>query len=103
MARVPLRSVALARSGDKGAHANVGLWVHDEELYDLLRRELTAGRVAAHFAALEPSSVERFELPEILGFNFLLRDVLGGGGAAGSMRTDAQAKTYSTALLLLEV
>jgi pimeloyl-ACP methyl ester carboxylesterase len=103
VATVELRHVALARSGDKGAHANVGVWVQDPQLYAVLQRELTADRVAAHFAALAPSAVQRYELANILGFNFVLRDVLGAGGAAGSLRTDAQAKTYSQAILRMVV
>jgi hypothetical protein len=101
--RRPLRDIALARSGDKGAHANVGVWVHDKTVYDALRSELTAARVAAHFAAMRPEDVERYELPNLLAFNFVLLGVLGPGGAAGSLRTDAQAKTYAAGLLTMEV
>jgi hypothetical protein len=101
--RRPLRDVALARSGDKGEDANVGVWTHDPAVYDALRTELTAERVAAHFAAMAPRSVERYELPGILGFNFVLRGVLGRGGAAAGLRTDAQAKTYAAGMLRIEV
>jgi hypothetical protein len=101
--RRPLRDIALARSGDKGEHANVGVWVHDPAVYDVLRRELTAARVAEHFAAMEPDGVDRYELPNVLAFNFVLRGVLGRGGAAASLRGDAQAKTYAAGLLLMEV
>jgi hypothetical protein len=59
--------------------------------------------VAAHFAALHPRAVERYELPNLLACNFLLLDVLGIGGASGSLRTDAQAKTYAAGLLRIEV
>jgi hypothetical protein len=98
-----LRDVALARSGDKGAHANVGVWVHDAAVYDSLRQQLTPERVAAHFAAMHPEMVDRYELPNILAFNFVLRGVLGAGGAAAGLRTDAQAKTYAAGMLLIEV
>jgi hypothetical protein len=98
-----LRDVAWARSGDKGEHANVGVWTHDPAVYDALRADLTAERVAAHFAALRPLSVERYELPNILAFNFVLRGVLGRGGAAAGLRTDAQAKTFASGLLRIEV
>jgi hypothetical protein len=101
--RRALRDVALARSGDKGEHANIGVWTHDPEVYEALRGQLTAERVAVHFAALGPTRVDRYELPNILGFNFVLRGVLGAGGAAAGLRTDAQAKTYAAGLLLMEV
>ena len=98
-----LGDIALARSGDKGAHANIGVWTRRAEAFEFLRRELTADRVAQHFHALAPHAVERYELPNINAFNFLLRGVLGRAGAAGSLRTDAQAKTYAQGLLLLEL
>lgn len=101
--RVPLRRIALARSGDKGAHANIGVWTRSDELYDVLVAQVTAERVAGHFAALAPRAVERYELANLRACNFVLLDVLGAGGASAGMRTDAQAKTYSQALLLLEV
>jgi hypothetical protein len=98
-----LGDIALARSGDKGAHANVGVWTRSADAFEFLRRELTADRVAHHFRAFAPQAVERYELANIYAFNFVLRGVLGSAGAAGSVRTDAQAKTYAQGLLLLEL
>ena len=98
-----LRDVALARSGDKGAHANIGVWTRDAVAYDGLRVQLTSERVAVHFAAMQPEGVDRYELPNLLAFNFVLRGVLGRGGAAGSLRSDAQAKTYAAGILSMEV
>jgi hypothetical protein len=69
----------------------------------VLRRELTAQRVAAHFAAMGPTAVDRHELPNIYGFNFVLHGVLGTGGASASLRTDAQAKTYAAGMLLMQI
>ena len=96
-----LRFLAHARSGDKGNTANVGLIALEPEYYDLLLREVTAARVARHFKGMV-SSVERFELPNLGALNFLLHDALDGGGTI-SLKTDAQGKVYSTALLRLEV
>jgi hypothetical protein len=96
-----LRFLAHARSGDKGNTANVGLIALEPEYYDLLAREVTAARVARHFKGMV-SSVERFELPNLRALNFLLHDALDGGGTI-SLKTDAQGKVYSTALLRLEV
>jgi hypothetical protein len=100
---VPLRHVALARSGDKGAHANVGVWTTDAAIYEQLRTRLTAEVVADHFAVFGPRSVDRYEVPNLLALNFVLRGVLGVGGAAASLRTDGQAKTYAQVMLALEV
>ena len=96
-----LRWLAHARSGDKGNTANVGLIALDPELYPLLAREVTAARVLRHFRGMV-SRVERFELPNLGALNFLLHDALDGGGTI-SLKTDAQGKVYSTALLRLEI
>ena len=98
---VQLRWIAHARSGDKGDTANVGLIALDPEYYPILQREVTVARVARHFKGMV-SGVERFELPNLNALNFLLHGALGGGGTI-SLKTDAQGKVYSTALLRLEI
>lgn len=99
---VPLVRLAHARSGDKGDTANVGLIALRPEYYDLLRREVTVARVTRHFRGIIRGPVERFELPNLNALNFLLHGALGGGGTL-SLKTDAQGKVYSTALLRLEI
>ena len=99
--KVQLRWLAHARSGDKGNTANVGLIALEPELYPILAREVTAARVARHFKGMV-SGVERLELPNLNALNFLLHDALDGGGTI-SLKTDAQGKVYSTALLRMEV
>src|SRR5829696_4094361 len=100
--RVQLTKLAHARSGDKGDTANVGLIALRDEFYPILVREVTAERVKAHFKGICRGEVERFELPNIGALNFLLYESLGGGGTV-SLMTDAQGKTFSTALLRMEV
>lgn len=103
MARtVQLGDIAMARSGDKGADANVGIWVATDAHYDLLRGSLTTDVVKAHFAEVCAGDVIRYELPRLRALNFVLRDAL-DGGASASLRTDAQGKTFGNALLLLEL
>jgi hypothetical protein len=97
-----LLDIAHARSGDKGDTANVGVIVNRKELYQLLVREVTAERVAEHFTGMITGEVERFELPNLGALNFLLHGALGGGGTV-SLKTDAQGKVYSTALLRMEL
>ncbi len=99
---VELREVAHARSGDKGDTANVGLIARRAADYPLLRREVTARRVARHFAGLIRGPVERFELPNLRALNFLLHGALDGGGTI-SLKTDAQGKVFSTALLRMKI
>lgn len=97
-----LIEIAHARSGDKGDTANVGLIAREARYYPLLAREVTAERVAAHFRGMITGGVERFELPNLHALNFLLHGALGGGGTI-SLKTDAQGKTLSTALLRMEI
>ena len=100
--KVRLATIAHARSGDNGDASSVGLIAATTELYEVLRREVTAERVKAHFAEVCRGEVERFEVPNLLALNFLLHDSLGGGGTA-SLLTDAQGKTHGQGLLEMEV
>ena len=98
---IQLRYLAHARSGDKGDTANVGLIALDPEYFPILVREVTTARVARHFKGMV-TEVERFELPNLNALNFLLHGALDGGGTI-SLKTDAQGKVYSTALLRMEI
>ena len=100
--RVRLDRVAHARSGDKGDASNVGLIADSPELFELLREQATAERVKEHFREICRGPVERFEVPNLRAFNFLLHDSLGGGGTE-SLKTDAQGKTHAQGLLQMEV
>lgn len=99
---IRLTKLAHARSGDKGDTANVGLIALREDYYPILVREITAERVKQHFEGICQGAVERFELPNLQALNFLLHESLGGGGTL-SLMTDAQGKTFSTALLRMEI
>ena len=100
--KVQLVKLAHARSGDKGDTANVGLIALKDEIYPILVREVTVERVKEHFKGICLGEVERFELPNLGALNFLLHESLGGGGTL-SLMTDAQGKTFSTALLRMEI
>lgn len=102
MKKIMLRDIAHARSGDKGDTANVGLIAIDPKDYELLKKHVTAERVKKHFAGICLGEVERFELPNLGALNFLLHNSLGGGGTL-SLKTDAQGKTYGSALLRMEI
>ena len=99
---VRLLDIAHARSGDKGDTANIGLIALRPEWYPILVRHVTRQRVAQHFGAQINGGVERFELPNLGALNFLLHGALDGGGTF-SLKTDAQGKVYSTALLRLVI
>lgn len=102
MARVKLIEIAHARSGDKGDTSNVGIIAYKPEYYPILVEQVTAARVKEHFKGICFGEVERFEIPNLHALNFLLHKSLDGGGTI-SLRTDAQGKTYSTAMLRMEI
>ncbi len=100
--KVRLLDIAHARSGDKGDTANVGLLALRPEWYAVLDRHVTRDRVAEHFSGVIEGPVERYELPNLNALNFLLHGALGGGGTL-SLKTDAQGKVFSTALLRMVI
>ena len=98
----PLSRIAHARSGDKGDTANVGVIVFEDRHYPVLLREVTAERVKSFFGDMVQGEVTRYALPNLGALNFLMQRALDGGGTL-SLRTDAQGKTYSAALLRMEI
>jgi len=87
--RLPLGTIAGARSGDKGGDANLGVWVRTDEAYAWLSSELTVARLKELLP--EAGEVVRYELPNLRALNFVLRGLL-GDGVASSTRFDPQAK-----------
>jgi hypothetical protein len=100
--KVVLSRLCLARSGDKGDTANVGVIARTPEIYAWMVRELTADWVKERFGGTCRGRVERHEVPNLLALNFLLHESLGGGGTL-SLLLDAQGKTYAQYLLAAEV
>ena len=99
---VPLRDLCGYRSGDKGNLINVALFAYSPEVYDLIRAEVTADRIAAHMAPLVRGDVLRYEVPNVLALNFVMHEALGGGGPR-SLRADNLGKTYGGHLVRLEI
>ena len=100
--KVRLVDIAHARSGDKGDTANVGLIALKPEWYAVLDRYVTLDRVRDHFSGVIDGPVQRYELPNLKALNFLLHGALDGGGTL-SLKTDAQGKVFSTALLRMVI
>ena len=100
--KVRLVDIAHARSGDKGDTANVGVIALEPRWYEVLEEFVTRNRVADHFRGMIEGPVDRFELPNLKALNFLLHGVLDGGGTL-SLKTDAQGKVFSTALLRMVI
>ncbi|HET9425481.1 MAG TPA: hypothetical protein VFO55_08925 [Gemmatimonadaceae bacterium] len=100
--KIQLVDIAHARSGDKGDTANVGLIALDPRWYPILVEHVTRDAVTTHFKGMIDGPVERFELPNLNALNFLLHGALDGGGTL-SLKTDAQGKVFSTALLRMMI
>lgn len=102
MVKVPLVALAWGRSGDKGDKANIGIIARRQEylpyIYAALTETVVRKRFAHFLSNTGRGSVERYLLPASNAINFLLHDVLGGGGVA-SIRNDAQGKGYAQLLL----
>ena len=99
---VPLVALAYGRSGDKGDNANIGIFARRPEYEPILDAEVTEEAVAKYFAHRIQGKVTRWRLPGIHGFNFLLRQALGGGGMA-SLKADPLAKAFAQMLLDMPV
>jgi hypothetical protein len=97
-----LRRIAHSRTGDKGTTINISLIAFDVRHYELLRRQVTADRVKAHFADLFGGDVVRYELPTIGALNFVLHGRL-GGGVTHTLALDVHGKSLSSALLEMEI
>jgi hypothetical protein len=100
--KVRLLDIAHARSGDKGDTANVGVIALQPQWYEVLEQFVTQDRVADHFRGMIEGDVDRYELPNLNALNFLLHGALDGGGTL-SLKTDAQGKVFSTALLRMVI
>ena len=99
LVEVPLEQLAWARSGDKGDKANIGVMARKSDFFPWIVAILTESYVASRFSHFMASSeIDRFVLPGLPALNFVLHNVLGGGGIA-SLRNDPQAKGFAQILL----
>jgi hypothetical protein len=97
-----LRSVAHSRSGDKGTIVNISLIAFHEQDYAKLVRDATAEAVERHFRDVISGPVRRYELPSLGALNFVLHGVI-GGGVTRTPALDVHGKSFSSALLEMEI
>lgn len=102
MKTIPLYQLAHARTGDKGDRSNISVIAYRAEDFELLAKQVTEDRVAAHFAYRKPSRVTRYVLPRLAAMNFVLDGVL-DGGVNDALNLDMHGKTLSFHLLTLPI
>ena len=99
---LPLYRLAHARTGDKGNRSNISVIAYKSEDFSLLQKELTEEKVKNHFGFRNPTAVRRYELPNLMAFNFVIDDVL-DGGVNLSLNLDSHGKSLSYWLLAMEI
>lgn len=97
-----LKDIAHARCGDKGDISNICLFAREHKYYEVIRKTVTAEKVKEHFKGIVNGEVERYELPQLDGFNFVMYHAL-EGGATRSLRLDTLGKSMAAALLRIEI
>ena len=102
MMQVRLGEIAYARSGDKGSGATLGIIAYTPTGYEVLRDALTASAMETYFKPMGAVGVKRYEVPNLHALNFVLPEVLAGGGSR-SLRLDAQGKAVGQVALEMTV
>ncbi|QOV12917.1 AtuA-related protein [Viridibacillus arvi] len=102
MSKVKLRDIAQCRSGDKGNASDLSLFAPNEEVYEILKQQVTAEKVKKHFTGLVKGEVYRYEVPNVFALKFLCKEAL-GGGAPSSLRLDNLGKCFGSNLLRMEI
>ena len=100
--KIQLHAIAHARAGDKGNRANISLFPYDPKHYAAIAAQITEAVVLDLFRHRGATSVRRYDLPNLCGFNFVVDDAL-EGGVNGALNLDGHGKTHSFRLLALEI
>ena len=100
--KIRLMDIACTRSGDKGDSSNIGVVFEYNDVYNWAVDNITADVVKKYLNGIAKAAVIRYELPNLLALNFIIKESLEGGGS-DSLLHDAQGKTHGQLLLLLEL
>ena len=102
MAKIYLKELAHARSGDKGDTSNICVYARNPEDYQYLSEVLTVEKVKEHFGDMVKGEIVRYDVPSLNGFNFVMKEAL-GGGATMSIRLDSLGKSMASALMRMKI
>ncbi len=90
--RVPLGTLAHARSGDKGGNSNVGIWVADPAAWEWLRSTLSTEGIRALLPEMKDVAIVRHEFPHLRAVHIVFKGLLGTGGSS-NLRVDQIGKS----------
>jgi hypothetical protein len=102
MRRVPLGTIAYARSGDKGANSNVGIWVDDDRAWPWLRKTLSTRAIRDLVSEARELEIVRHEFPHLRAVHFVFKGYLGSGGSS-NLRADQVGKAVGEYILAKHV
>ena len=102
MGMIYLKELAHGRSGDKGDTSNICVYARDPKDYEYLSEVLTVERVKEHFGGMVKGEITRYDMPTLGGFNFVLKEAL-GGGATMSLRLDSLGKSMGSAMMRMKI
>jgi len=102
MAKVLLKDLAFARSGDKGDVSDIGIMAKSSNIYDFLVKAITPENIKALFKGMIKGDVEIYPMPNIESLEIVLRRSL-GGGATCTLRFDQTGKSMCSALQRMEL
>jgi len=97
-----LFDIAYARSGDKGAHVNIGVIAYNKEGFHFIDSLLNEELIKEYFSGLGIVEVEKYPMENLWAINFVLKKALGKGGSS-SLRLDSQGKALGQALLEMPI
>jgi len=100
--KIKLMDIACTRSGDKGDSSNIGVVFEYNDTYNWAVKNITTEMIKKYLEGIAKAEVIRYELPNLLALNFIIKGSLEGGGS-DSLLHDAQGKTHGQLLLLLEL
>lgn len=90
-----LGDIALARSGDKGANINFGIFVRSAGQWDWFRSFMTRERIRALLGKDDDGYfIERVEFPKLWAVHFVIYGIL-GRGVSSSTKLDCLGKGFA--------
>lgn len=102
MAECYLKQIAHGRSGDKGDTVNICIFAREPKYYEVIKKQVTIEQVRVFFGDMVKGEIIRYDVPSLNGFNFVMKQAL-GGGATHSLRLDTLGKSYGSAIMRMKI